>query len=93
MSAQNIARVFLAVLALIFPTGKIVAGEKPFCIEVVDAATGRGVPMVELETMDNVLRVTDSAGRVAFDGPGQMGCRCGSRCARTGMSFHWMDSG
>jgi hypothetical protein len=49
------------------------AAEKPFCIEVVDAATGRGVPLVELETMDNQLYVTDSAGRVAFNEPGQMG--------------------
>ena len=49
------------------------AAEKPFCIEVRDAATGRGVPLVELETMDNILHVTDSAGRVAFSEAGQMG--------------------
>ena len=46
---------------------------KPFGIDVVDAANGRGVPLVELETMDNRLYVTDSAGRVAFDESGQMG--------------------
>ncbi len=46
---------------------------KPFEIDVVDEATGRGVPLVELETMDNKLYVTDSAGRVAFDETGQMG--------------------
>ena len=58
-------------LCVFFPrSGK--AG-KPFEIDVVDAATGRGVPMAELETMDNRLYVTDSAGRVAFDEAGQMG--------------------
>lgn len=45
----------------------------PFAIQVLDAASGRGVPLVEFETMDNVLHVTDSAGRIAFDEPGQMG--------------------
>src|SRR5436190_24036264 len=49
------------------------AAEKPFEIAVVDAATGRAVPLVELETMDNQLYVTDSAGRVAFAEQGQMG--------------------
>jgi hypothetical protein len=49
------------------------AAEKPFCLEVIDGSTGRGVPLVELETMDNQLYVTDSAGLVAFNEPGQMG--------------------
>jgi hypothetical protein len=49
------------------------AADKPFCVQVIDEATGRGVPLVELETMDNQLYVTDSAGRVAFDEAGQMG--------------------
>lgn len=53
--------------------GNGVAAEKPFEIQVLDEATGRGVPAVELETMDNQLHVTDSAGRVAFNEPGQMG--------------------
>jgi len=44
-----------------------------FGIQMVDSITGRGVPMVELETMDNQLHVTDSGGRVAFSEPGQMG--------------------
>ncbi|MEW6074640.1 MAG: hypothetical protein AB1726_18860 [Planctomycetota bacterium] len=42
----------------------------PYGIEVVDRATGRGVPLVELETTGGILYVTDSAGRVAFDEPG-----------------------
>lgn len=49
------------------------AAGKPFCIEVLDEATGRGVPLVELETMDSQFYITDSAGRVAFSEPGQMG--------------------
>lgn len=37
-----------------------------FEIQVVDAETGRGVPLVELRTTDGDLYVTDSAGRVAL---------------------------
>lgn len=47
----------------------------PFGIEVVDAATGRGVPLVELTTTGGLRYVTDSAGRVAFDEPGLLGER------------------
>ncbi len=42
-------------------------------IRVVDAATGRGVPLVELETVNGLRFVTDNAGRVAFHEPGLMG--------------------
>jgi hypothetical protein len=42
-------------------------------IRVTDAATGRGVPLVELETVNGLRFVTDSAGRVAFHEPGLMG--------------------
>ncbi|MGE5190978.1 MAG: hypothetical protein ACM3U2_00660 [Deltaproteobacteria bacterium] len=41
-------------------------------IRVVDAATGRGVPLVELETVNSLRFVTDNAGRVAFQEPGLM---------------------
>src|SRR5262245_9001877 len=45
--------------------------ESPWCeIQVIDAATGRGVPLVELETVNSVRFVTDNAGRVAFAEPG-----------------------
>ncbi|MEQ1851591.1 MAG: hypothetical protein ABMA01_08365 [Chthoniobacteraceae bacterium] len=53
--------------------GCLHGAEPHFAIQVVDADTGRGVPLVELETMDNQLYVTDSAGRIAFSEPGQMG--------------------
>ncbi len=43
-----------------------------FAIRVVDDATGRGVPLVELRTVDGTRYWTDSAGLVAFHSPGQM---------------------
>jgi hypothetical protein len=43
--------------------------EAPFAIHVTDEATGRGVPMIELETVNRVLFVTDSAGHAAIDDP------------------------
>ncbi len=42
-----------------------------FTIEVLDSATGRGVPLVEITT-GGVTRVTDSNGIVAFYEPGLM---------------------
>ena len=45
----------------------------PFAITVIDDRTGRGVPLVELRTVNNIRFVTDSAGVVAFDEPGLMG--------------------
>jgi hypothetical protein len=46
--------------------------EKPFAIQVVDAATGRGVPLIELKTVHGVRLVTDSNGVAAFREPGLM---------------------
>jgi hypothetical protein len=40
---------------------------------VIDAATGRGVPLAELETVNGLRFVTDNAGRVAFGEPGLLG--------------------
>lgn len=48
-------------------------GQEPFYIRVVDEETGRGIPLVELETVNNVLYVTDSAGLSAIREPGLMG--------------------
>jgi len=39
---------------------------------VIDAATGRGVPLVELRTVNKASWWTDSNGIVAFDEPGLM---------------------
>jgi hypothetical protein len=46
--------------------------EKPFAITVVDAQTGRGVPLIELRTVNGIRLVTDSNGIVAFCEPGLM---------------------
>jgi len=42
-------------------------------IRAVDSATGAGVPLVEFETVNGLIFVTDNAGRVAFHEPGLMG--------------------
>jgi hypothetical protein len=47
--------------------------QRPFAIQVVDEATGRGVPLVELTTTNSLQFFTDSAGWVAVSEPGLMG--------------------
>src|SRR5262245_63743362 len=42
-------------------------------ILVIDSASGRGIPLVELETVNALRFVTDNAGRIAFYEPGLMG--------------------
>lgn len=44
-----------------------------FGIHVVDEATGRGVPLVELETVNHLRYVTDNGGWVALQEPGWAG--------------------
>lgn len=46
-----------------------------FGIQVVDAQTGRGVPMVEFKTTSSARYYTDSGGWVAFYEPGLMNCK------------------
>ena len=46
------------------------APRRPFRIQVVEAGTGRGVPLVELRTVNQIRYYTDSNGIVAFDEPG-----------------------
>src|SRR5262249_7055479 len=48
---------------------------KYFKITVVDEETGRGVPLVELRTVNQLRYYTDSNGVVAFHEPGLMGQR------------------
>src|SRR2546421_728502 len=60
----------LATCALLFaPTAH---ASDYFAIKIVDEQTGRGVPLVELQTTDHVSHITDSAGMVAFNEPGLM---------------------
>ena len=47
----------------------------PFGVKVVDEATGRGVPLVELETVSHVTFWTDSNGVAAIDDPDLIGRR------------------
>jgi hypothetical protein len=49
--------------------------EKAFEIRVLDAETGRGIPLVELTTVNHLTYVPDNAGVVAFDEPGLLGQR------------------
>lgn len=63
---------FLILLSLI----PLLAGAEPTQeyaeIRLLDAETGRGVPLVEIETVNGLSFVTDNAGRVAFREPGLM---------------------
>ncbi|HBG26043.1 MAG: hypothetical protein A2Y10_03765 [Planctomycetes bacterium GWF2_41_51] len=43
-----------------------------FKLKVVDEQTGRGVPLVELSTVNDIVYYTDSQGVVAFYEPGLM---------------------
>ncbi|CAG0982689.1 hypothetical protein PHYC_01854 [Phycisphaerales bacterium] len=62
-------RVWILSLGLWCSAPASFAGE-PFRITVVDSISGRGVPLVELTTVNGIVHVTDSAGVVAFDEPG-----------------------
>ena len=44
-----------------------------FGIQLVDKESGRGVPLMELRTVNDIRCVTDNAGWVAFNEPGLMG--------------------
>jgi hypothetical protein len=76
---RTIANVFSLPLALLLLTASARSAPPPpdpggyFAIEVVDDQTGRGVPMVELQTTSGTRYYTDSAGVVAFFEPGLMG--------------------
>lgn len=43
-----------------------------FGIRIVDQATGRGIPLVELRSVNEIRYVTDNAGWIAFQEPGMM---------------------
>jgi hypothetical protein len=79
-------------VALAFTTGVCSAQSVPradqyFAIEVVDEQTGRGVPMVELQTTSGTRYYTDSAGLVAFYEPGLMNKRVFFAVASHGYEF------
>ena len=63
-----------ALVALPVRAGSAGSGSAAECfeIQVIDAQTRRGVPLVELTTTGSIRYVTDSNGVVAFDEPGLM---------------------
>src|SRR5690606_15097156 len=67
---SGFALVVAAVLA-----GETHAADEFFKIQVIDEETERGVPLVELETVNNVRYVTDSNGLIALNEPGLFGQR------------------
>jgi hypothetical protein len=62
----------MLLLATVLAAGPHTA-DRPFAITVVDAETGRGVPLVELRTTNGIRHYTDSNGVVAFREPGLLG--------------------
>ena len=75
--------VWLAMPDPCLPAGQTKSPSPYFAIHVVDAETGRGVPMVELQTTSSVRYYTDSNGLVAFAEPGLMNQGFGSASRRT----------
>ncbi|HEV2971843.1 MAG TPA: hypothetical protein VGY55_17850, partial [Pirellulales bacterium] len=67
------AIVGLILLPLVGSAAEPARGDKYFKITIVDRETRRGVPLVELRTVDNVRYYTDSNGVVAFSDPALMG--------------------
>ena len=63
----------LLIVALIVATASAAEPASKYAeIRVVDSVTNRGVPLVELETVNGMKFVTDNAGRIAFQEPGLM---------------------
>ena len=64
----------IRLLFLFFALQNIARAESQcFGIHIVDDATGRGIPLIELRTVNDIRCVTDSAGWIAFNEPGLMG--------------------
>ncbi len=59
------------ILLLVFASGAALSAAPAdwFGIHVVDAATGRGVPLITLTTTNHVAHVSDNAGWIAFQEP------------------------
>src|SRR5262249_16228337 len=61
-----------ALLCLSGCIGATAAPSEYFGIHVLDEATGRGVPLVELTTVNRISLWTDTAASIAFNEPGLM---------------------
>lgn len=64
------ARCLLCVVLMVVP--RMLVAADYFQIQVVDAESRRGIPLVELETVNQILHVTDSNGITAINEPGLM---------------------
>jgi hypothetical protein len=64
---------FFAFLVVASSLVAVAEAAEPFVIEVVDEATDRGVPLVELRTTSSTTFYTDSAGLAAIADPALMG--------------------
>src|SRR5205807_5716851 len=75
LSRNCLYRPFLAVTLVLSSRTQVAYSVANDCfnIAVVDEQTGRGVPLVELRTVNNISLWTDSNGIIAFDEPGLMG--------------------
>lgn len=65
-------RFHVLILALMLCSPRLLRATDYFQIQVIDAETERGIPLVELETVNQILHVTDSNGMIAFNEPGLM---------------------
>ncbi len=54
------------------PSRSIVGRKAYFTIRVIDGQTGRGIPLVRLQTVNGIRRYTDSNGEAVFFEPGLM---------------------
>jgi hypothetical protein len=70
----NIARCW-TIVCLVLLVFALQSPAAPFVITVIDDQTHRGVPLVELTTVNHLRFITDSAGVVAFDEGGFMNQR------------------
>ncbi len=68
-------RWLIATLTWLALAGSCLGAAPYFGIKVIDAETGRGVPLVELETVNGIRYYSDSGGWVAFHEPGLMNQR------------------
>ncbi len=77
----------LAALGLLIALAGVSSAGEPFGIRVIDSVSGRGVPLVELQTVNNIRFVTDSAGWIAFNEPGLMNSKVFFRVRSHGYQF------
>lgn len=64
--------IFALFFVLIYSSAVISGPEMYFKIRIIDAETGRGIPLVELRTLNHITYFTDSNGLIAFFEPGLM---------------------